>query len=294
MIFKDQVAVWPPYVFCFAFFTLQKRGRGEKKSVSHQCCVSKAVRWTWTEFKGGGDIRAVKTAIWICGNSEKKRLEEDNGLISQKLTVRPAWTVNNLIITDLMPLGLTEIEKATHGWGAVNQVCSPRRIISTPVHAKATSDDRYKFKWHLKGTLRRTHIWLTSPTKWFKSVTLNVPRSLLSPPRSASGFFSSGGIQRSLTLCACLMQRQPADPNVCSLSQWERDNKKKQNKNAGGSLIVFFYFSSCGSERHDKVNTQSLTVWRKEPPSDCHLITRKCFCGIQQNNRAGGPKKPEC
>lgn len=104
-------------------------------------------------------------------NSEKKRLEEDNGLISQKLTVRPAWTVNNLIITDLMPLGLTEIEKATLGWGAVNQLCAPRWIISTPAHAKATSDDRYEFKWQLKGTLRRTHIWLTSPTKWLKNVT---------------------------------------------------------------------------------------------------------------------------
>lgn len=105
-------------------------------------------------------------------NSEKKRLEEDNGLISQKLTVRPAWTVNNLIITDLMPLGLTEIEKATLGWGAVNQLCAPCWIISTPVHTEATSDDRYKFKWQLKGTLRHTHIWLTSPTKWFKNVTL--------------------------------------------------------------------------------------------------------------------------
>lgn len=98
-------------------------------------------------------------------NSEKKRLEEDNGLISQKLTVRPAWTVNNLIITDLMPLGLTEIEKATLGWGAVNQLCAP------PAHAEAATDDRYKFKWQLKGTLRHTHIWLTSPTKWFKNVT---------------------------------------------------------------------------------------------------------------------------
>lgn len=29
-----------------------------------------------------------------------------------------------------MPLGLTEIEKATLGWGAVNQVCARRRIIS--------------------------------------------------------------------------------------------------------------------------------------------------------------------
>lgn len=104
-------------------------------------------------------------------NSEKKRLEEDNGLISQKLTVRPAWTVNNLIITDLMPLGLTEIEKATLGWGAVNQLCAPRWIISTPAHAKATSDDRYEFKWQLKGTLRRAHIWLTSPTKWLENVT---------------------------------------------------------------------------------------------------------------------------
>lgn len=33
--------------------------------------------------------------------------------------------MNNLIITDLMPLGLTEIEKATLGWGAVNQLCAP-------------------------------------------------------------------------------------------------------------------------------------------------------------------------
>lgn len=30
--------------------------------------------------------------------------------------------MNNLIITDLMPLGLTEIEKATLGWGTVNQL----------------------------------------------------------------------------------------------------------------------------------------------------------------------------
>ena len=45
-----------------------------------------------------------------------------------------------------MPLGLTEIEKATLGWGAVNQLCAPRWIISTPAHAKATTDDRYEFK----------------------------------------------------------------------------------------------------------------------------------------------------
>lgn len=31
-----------------------------------------------------------------------------------------------------MPLGLTEIEKATLGWGALNQLCAARRIISTP------------------------------------------------------------------------------------------------------------------------------------------------------------------
>lgn len=45
-----------------------------------------------------------------------------------------------------MPLGLTEIEKATLGWGAVNQLCASRWIISTRAHAKTTSDDRYKFK----------------------------------------------------------------------------------------------------------------------------------------------------
>lgn len=54
--------------------------------------------------------------------------------------------MNNLIITDLMPLGLTEIEKATLGWGAVNQVCARGRIISSAAHAPATSDDRYEFK----------------------------------------------------------------------------------------------------------------------------------------------------
>lgn len=146
-------------------------------------------------------------------NSEKKRLEEDNGLISQKLTVRPAWTVNNLIITDLMPLGLTEIEKATLGWGAVNQVCAARRIISTLVHAKATSDDRYKFKWQLKGTLRRSHIWLTFPSKWLKNVTLNAPHRLfvassISEAFSARGASSSGETRSdwsSLTLCARLI-----------------------------------------------------------------------------------------
>lgn len=155
-----------PFSTCF-------KAAPEKRS----CLWSKAVKGTWTKTqcaslrgrprhtsRQNGDMN-------LRCNSEKKRLEEDNGLISQKLTVRPAWTVNNLIITDLMPLGLTEIEKATLGWGAVNQVCAPRWIISTPAHAKATTDDRYEFKWQLKGTLRRTHIWLTSPTKWFKNVT---------------------------------------------------------------------------------------------------------------------------
>lgn len=41
-------------------------------------------------------------------------------------------TVNNLIITDITPLGLTEIEKATLGWGAVNQLYASHWIISTP------------------------------------------------------------------------------------------------------------------------------------------------------------------
>jgi len=70
-----------------------------------------------------------------------------------------------------MPLGLTEIEKATLGWGAVNQVCAARRIISTAAHAEATSDERRASRRRLKGTLRRAHIWLTLLPKWFRNVT---------------------------------------------------------------------------------------------------------------------------
>ncbi|KAI9526079.1 hypothetical protein NQZ68_002627 [Dissostichus eleginoides] len=46
---------------------------------------------TVCQFEDCRDIRAVKTGdMNLRCNSEKKRLEEDNGLISQKLTVRPA------------------------------------------------------------------------------------------------------------------------------------------------------------------------------------------------------------
>lgn len=148
-----------------------------------------------------------------------------------------------------MPLGLTEIEKATLGWGAVNQLCAPRWIISTPAHAEAASDDRYAFKWQLKGTLRRTHIWLTSPTKWFKNVTffkrasqLYIAPSICEGASSSFFFVPQAILQGESTLTGVLSpcvpawsptQRQTADPTVLSLcsrlySQHENNNTKKQ------------------------------------------------------------------
>lgn len=163
-----------------------------------------------------------------------------------------------------MPLGLTEIEKATLGWGAVNQLCAPCWIISTPAHAEATSDDRYKFKWQLKGTLRHTHIWLTSPTKWFKNVTsFSICLTAFYLPLNLWGFLSylflfffylplavllqgksrlAAGI--SLTLRARLIPNTKAAADVTVLSLCSRLYLQCKNNNQNSVLEAsFFKFS---------------------------------------------------
>lgn len=208
-----------------------------------------------------------------------------------------------------MPLGLTEIEKATLGWGTVNQLYAPRWIISTPAHAKTTSDDRYEFKWQLKGTLHRIHIWLTSPTKWFKNVTFfNVPCSLTSPPQFVRGFSFSfflpqailqgksrlTGVPSPCVLVWSPAQRQTADLSVLSLCsrlylQCENDNKKCS---AGGSpvsdscyflLFLFVWERTPWQSAHPEFDSLkkrstlrlSSTVWSHQ--SVMFNLMAKCF-----------------